>query len=60
MGSRRRAKTIQKRFAARTENPMSLHFCSKNSKLKVISWRSTLLMEETGVSRENHRPVASH
>jgi hypothetical protein len=47
MGSRRRAKTIQKRFAARTENPMSLHFCSKNSKLKVISWKSTLLMEET-------------
>jgi hypothetical protein len=26
----------------------------------VISWRSVLLVEETGVQRENHRPVASH
>jgi len=25
----------------------------------VISWRSDLLVEETGVSRENNRPVAS-
>jgi hypothetical protein len=25
-----------------------------------ISWRSVLLVEETGVSRENHRPVASN
>ena len=23
-------------------------------------WRSVLLVEETGVPRENHRPVASH
>jgi len=26
----------------------------------VILWRWVLLVEETGVSRENHRPVASH
>ena len=26
----------------------------------VISWRSVLLMKETGVPAENHRPVASH
>ena len=25
-----------------------------------LSWRSVLLMEETGVPRENHQPVASH
>ena len=25
-----------------------------------ISWRSVLLMEETGVPGENHRPVASY
>jgi hypothetical protein len=25
-----------------------------------ISWRSVLLVEETGVHEENHRPVASH
>ena len=30
------------------------------NKISVISWRSILLMEETGVFGENHRPVASH
>ena len=28
--------------------------------ISVISWRSVLLVEKTGVPRENHRPVASH
>ena len=28
--------------------------------ISVISWRPVLLVEETGVPRENHRPVASH
>jgi len=28
--------------------------------ISVISWRYILLVEETGVPRENHRPVASH
>jgi hypothetical protein len=28
--------------------------------ISVISWRSVLLMEETGVPGENHRPAASH
>jgi len=28
--------------------------------ISVILWRSVLLVEETGVSGENHRPVASH
>jgi len=28
--------------------------------ISVISWRSVLLMEETGVPAENLRPVASH
>jgi hypothetical protein len=28
--------------------------------MSFISWRSGLLMEETGVSWEKHRPVASH
>ena len=28
--------------------------------ISVISWQSVLLMEETGVPGENHRPVASH
>ena len=28
--------------------------------MSVISWWSVLLVEETGVPGENHRPVASH
>jgi len=30
------------------------------NKISVISWWSVLLVEETGVPGENHRPVASH
>ena len=28
--------------------------------ISAISWRSALLVEETGVPRDNHIPVASH
>jgi hypothetical protein len=28
--------------------------------ISVILWRSVLLVEETGIPRENHRPVSSH
>ena len=28
--------------------------------ISIILWRSVLLVEETGVLGENHRPVASH
>jgi hypothetical protein len=28
--------------------------------ISVISWRLVLLVEETGVPGENHRPVSSH
>jgi hypothetical protein len=28
--------------------------------ISVISWGSVLLVEETGVPGENHRPAASH
>jgi len=28
--------------------------------ISVLSWRSVLLVEETGEPRENHRPAASH
>jgi hypothetical protein len=30
------------------------------SNISVISWRSVLLVEETGIPGENHRPVANH
>jgi hypothetical protein len=28
--------------------------------ISVLSWRSVLLVEETGVTGENHQPVASN
>ena len=28
--------------------------------ISAISWRSDLLVEQTGVPRENHRPARSH
>jgi len=28
--------------------------------ISAISWQSVLFVEETGVPRENHRPVVSH
>ena len=28
--------------------------------ISVIAWRSVLLVEETGLPGENHRPVVSH
>jgi hypothetical protein len=30
------------------------------SNISAILWQSVLLVEETGVPRENHRPAASH
>jgi hypothetical protein len=32
----------------------------KDMNISVISWRSVLLVEETGVPGENHQPVTSH
>jgi hypothetical protein len=34
-------------------------FNSTFNNIPVISWRSVLLVEETGVPRENHRSIAS-
>jgi hypothetical protein len=36
-----------------------LGYCVFNN-ISVISWRSVLLVEETGVPGENHRPATSH
>ena len=35
-------------------------FNANFNNISVISWQSVLLMEETGVTGENHRSVASH
>ena len=37
-----------------------LWFNATFNNISVISWRSALLVEETGVPGENHRPVSSH
>jgi hypothetical protein len=37
---------------------MVFNFTFNNN--SVISWKSVLLVEETGVDRENHQPAASH
>ena len=39
---------------------MVMMFNATFNNISVISWWSVLLVEEPGVSRENHRPVASH
>ena len=38
----------------------ALLFNATLNNISVISWRSVLLVEDTGVPRENHRLVASH
>jgi hypothetical protein len=35
-------------------------FMATFNNISVISWQSVLLVEETRVPRDNHRPVASH
>jgi hypothetical protein len=40
--------------------PIRLVFNTTFNSISVISWRSVLLVGETGVPEENHRPVASH
>ena len=35
-------------------------FAATFNNISVISWRWVLLLEETGVPGENHRPVATH
>jgi hypothetical protein len=39
---------------------MVMVFNTTFNNISVISWRSVLLVEETGVPEENHRPAASH
>jgi len=38
----------------------SMVFNATFNNISVISWRSVLLVEQTGGPGENHRPVASH
>ena len=62
-----------KKTEKKEKNPISIQFLFEPSSflrfmvlnatfnnISVISWRSVLLLEETGVPRENHWPVASH
>jgi hypothetical protein len=51
---------------ARIDNVFGLTWCgfmvfnATFNNISVISWLSVLLVEETGVLGENHKPVASH
>jgi hypothetical protein len=40
--------------------PLCHIFNTTFNNIPVISWQSVLLVEETGVPEENHRPVTSH
>ena len=52
---------FQWRFENLASNAFLLYVSSGYiNNISVISWRSVLLVGETGVSRENHQPVASH
>jgi hypothetical protein len=59
------------RCYAESENVKRFKYCTKRrvgsivlnatfNNILAISWRSGLLMEETGVPGENHRPAESH
>jgi hypothetical protein len=50
--------TLYKIYIVRADRPIMFSWGLNN--ISVISWRSVLLVEETGVPGENHRPVASH
>jgi len=39
---------------------MVMVFNATFNNISVVSWRSVLFVEQTGVPRENHRPAASH
>ena len=39
---------------------MLMVFNATFNNISVISWRSVLLVEKTGVPEEKHRPAASH
>jgi hypothetical protein len=39
---------------------MVMVFSATFNNISITSWRSVLLVEETGVSGENHKPAASH
>jgi hypothetical protein len=39
---------------------MVMVFNATFNNISVIAWRSVVLVEESGVPGENHRPVASH
>jgi len=37
-----------------------MEFNATSNNISVILWRSVLLVEETGMSEENHRPASSN
>ena len=52
------SKTVETLHQER-ERERVIVFKSTVNNISVISWRSVLLVEETGIPRENYRPAAS-
>ena len=50
---------VEKYLQYRGRGRVMVFYATFNN-ISVISWRSVLLVEEPRVSKENHRPVASH
>jgi len=48
------------RFSSLSVRVSAMVFNTTFNNISAISWRSVLLVEETGVPGENHRPVSSH
>ena len=47
-------------FDNKSEHNKDMVFIVTFNNISAISWRSVLLMGQTGVPGENHRPVTSH
>ena len=50
----------QKTHSLSKKGVMVMVFNATFNNISAISWQSFVLVEETGVPGENHRPVASH
>jgi len=53
-------KHIGKYILRKKHNDELIMFNATFNNISAISWRSVLLVEETGIPEENHRPAASH
>ena len=53
-------KTFKTALSPQNRNILSTNYYATFNNISAISWQLVLLVEETRVLRENHRPLASH